>query len=201
MAHLPRISQKDSTSRGRKILPPSKVKNLLAKHGKRYQVFHRQWVSLSSFKKTTHHSTRSIRDFNFWWIWIHSCYNRSVHEICAGMLLQTSLQKLLLKNFSMILCWNLERQIELEKYFGSKTCRTTPYRPMANGMVERLNSKVIQTLHTLPEKLKYKWKDSLNKLLYVYNCTKHSVTGYSPYFLLFGRNSKLPIDIILSEHQ
>ena len=90
---------------------------------------------------------------------------------------------------------------ELEKYFGVKGCRTTPYYPMGNGMVERLNSTVIQMLRTLPEKLKYKWKDSLNKLMYAYNCTKHSVTGYSPYFLLFGRNPKLPIDIILSEHR
>ena len=54
---------------------------------------------------------------------------------------------------------------------------------------------------TLSGKLKYKWKDSLNKLMYAYNCTKHSVNGYSPYLLLFGRNPKLPIDIILSEHQ
>ena len=37
--------------------------------------------------------------------------------------------------------------------------------------------------------------------MYAYNCTKYSVTGYSLYFLLFGRNPKLPIDIILSEHQ
>ena len=56
-------------------------------------------------------------------------------------------------------------------------------------------------LLTLSGKLKYKWKDSLNKLMQTYKCTKHSVTGYSPYFLLFGRNSKLPIDIILSEHR
>ena len=90
---------------------------------------------------------------------------------------------------------------ELEKYFGIKRCRTTPYHPMGNGMVKRLNSTVIQMLLTLPEKLKYKWKDSLSKLKYAYNCTKHSVTGYSPYFSLFGRNPKLPIDIILSEHQ
>ena len=90
---------------------------------------------------------------------------------------------------------------ELEKYFGIKRCRTTPYHPMCNSMVERLNSAVIQMLRILSEKLKYKWKDSLNKLMHTYNCTKHSITGYSPYFLLFGRNPKLPIDIILREDQ
>ena len=45
---------------------------------------------------------------------------------------------------------------ELEKYFGIKRCRTTPYHLMCNGMVERLNSIVIQILRTLSEKLKYK---------------------------------------------
>ena len=48
---------------------------------------------------------------------------------------------------------------ELEKYFGIKRCRTTPCQPMGNGMVEHLNSTVIHMLHTLAEKLKYKWKD------------------------------------------
>ena len=90
---------------------------------------------------------------------------------------------------------------KLEQHFGIKTLRTTPYHSMGNGMVERLNSTVTQMLRTLSEKLKYKRKDSLNKLMYAYNSTKHSVTGYSPYFLLFGRNLKLPIDITLSEHQ
>ena len=28
---------------------------------------------------------------------------------------------------------------ELEKYLGVKRCRTTPYHPMCNGMVERMN--------------------------------------------------------------
>ena len=90
---------------------------------------------------------------------------------------------------------------ELEKYFGIKRCRTTTHHLMCNGMVERLNSIVIQILRTLSEKLKYKWKVSLNKLMCSYNCTKHSVTGYNPYFLLLGRNPKLPTDIILSENQ
>ena len=45
---------------------------------------------------------------------------------------------------------------ELEKYFGIKRCRTRPYHPMGKGMVERLNSPVIQMLRTLSEKLKYR---------------------------------------------
>ena len=77
----------------------------------------------------------------------------------------------------------------------------TLFFPLCSGMVERLNFTVIQMIHTLSEKLKYEWKDSLSKLIYAYNCTKHSVTGYSPYFLLFVRSSKLQVDIKLSEHQ
>ena len=39
-------------------------------------------------------------------------------------------------------------------------------------------------------------KDSLSKLMYAYNCTKHSVTGFSPFILLLDRKWRLPIDII-----
>ena len=44
MAHLPRISLKHSTSWSRKILPPSKVKSLLAKHDNK-------WPCLASKKQ------------------------------------------------------------------------------------------------------------------------------------------------------
>ena len=52
-------------------------------------------------------------------------------------------------------------------------------------------------LKTLEETQKKSWKDHVQKLVYAYCCTKHSTTVYAPYFLLFGRKPRLPIDLIL----
>ena len=56
---------------------------------------------------------------------------------------------------------------------------------------------ICQNLKTLEENEKKSWKDHVQKLVYVYNCTKNTTTGYAPYFLLFGRKPRLPIDLIL----
>ena len=52
-------------------------------------------------------------------------------------------------------------------------------------------------LGTLPKEKKSEWKNHIGTLVHAYNCTQNSAMGFSPYYLRFGRQPCLPVDVAL----
>ena len=90
--------------------------------------------------------------------------------------------------------------------YGVQKLRTLPYYAQTNGQVEHMNQTIIRMIGKLEEDKKACWSGHLPELLLAYNTTHSAVTGYSPYYLLFGRRSRIPVDYLFptlhdSSHQ
>ena len=80
--------------------------------------------------------------------------------------------------------------------YGVQKLRTSPYHAQTNGHVERMNQTIIRMISKLEQDKKARWSEHLPEMLAAYNGTRLAVTGYSPYFLLFGRKSRMPVDCL-----
>ena len=86
---------------------------------------------------------------------------------------------------------------EIYKLYRVNKSRTTPHMPRGNAQCERYNRTLINLLRSLEKKQKRKWPNYINSLVFIYNCTRHSSTGYPPFYLLFGRMPRTPIENVM----
>ena len=73
---------------------------------------------------------------------------------------------------------------------------TSPYHAQTNGQVEQINQTIIHMIGKLEQDKKACWSEHLPEMLSAYNGTHSAVTGYSPYFFLFGRKARMPVDYL-----
>ena len=64
----------------------------------------------------------------------------------------------------------------------------------ANGLVERNNRTIQNSMLKILEQNQDQWPQVLTGVLLAYRSSKQSSTGFTPFFLLYGRTAKLPIE-------
>ena len=85
---------------------------------------------------------------------------------------------------------------EICKLLGVKKTRTTPYHPQGDGMVERFNRTLISLLSAAIQDHHHDWEEHLRATCMAYNTSEHSTTRFTPFFLMFSREARMPIDIM-----
>lgn len=75
---------------------------------------------------------------------------------------------------------------------GVKKIQTSAYHPQSNGRVERFHRTINTMLSNYVRKDGTDWDKWLPLALMAYNATPHSATGYTPNYLVFGREIPKP---------
>ncbi|GFY88793.1 hypothetical protein Acr_06g0007330 [Actinidia rufa] len=72
---------------------------------------------------------------------------------------------------------------------------SSPGHPQANGQVEVTNRTILKNLKARLERSKSEWAEDLPSVLWAYYTTSRIPTGETPYSMVFGTESVIPVEI------
>ena len=99
------------------------------------------------------------------------------------------------KEFESRLLGELCKQFEIEKL------RTVSYKPSTNGGIERFHRTLNQLIGKVVRDDQRNWDECLPFVMAAYRATKHDSTGFTPNYLMFGREVNSPISLVLGKTQ
>ena len=83
------------------------------------------------------------------------------------------------------------------KDYGIQLIRSTPFNAQENRQVEASNKVLISILEKMLEDNPRDWHIILSKTLWVYITSKRDSTGVSSYFLTYGYDAVLPMEVVV----
>lgn len=111
--------------------------------------------------------------------------------LVENWILYFGIPKILLSDNGSNLCG--EVMTSISSYFNIKRIHTSVAHPQSNGSVERAHARLAEFVRATETEIEndVSWKSKLQLASYCYNTTVQTTTGYSPYYLMFGRHPRL----------
>ena len=112
--------------------------------------------------------------------------NEYVCRYCVPVQLRTDQGR----NFESKLIEKMCKILEIDK------TRTSPYHLQSDGMVEHFNRTLEAMLPKYESKNHVDWDDNLQLVMLAYRSSVHETTKQTPFFMSFGREVCLPVDVM-----
>ena len=88
---------------------------------------------------------------------------------------------------------------ELCKLTGVDHRIGSAYHPQTNGQDERFNQTLQRSLRKMVNEDQNDWDKYIDSVLFAYRTSKQDSSKYTPFYLMYGRQATLPIDIVTSD--
>ena len=83
----------------------------------------------------------------------------------------------------------------LHSMIGTEQCITSVYHPQLNGLCERQNRTIKDSLVKVLDGNPCEWPNIIERVLFAHKVSKHTSTKFYPFFLMLNREPTLPIDV------
>ena len=85
---------------------------------------------------------------------------------------------------------------EVCKVMGTTLAMSSGFHPQTDGQTERANRSIEEMLRAYVGKRQNDWDDRLGMIEFAYNNSIHSSSGFTPFYLCYGRHPVSPVNLL-----